>query len=62
MMILCFDDCINIVSCVFVFNEYVCMGRMVSIEASLYVHFGRRSDLGHRCLAVSSFIALCIVM
>ena len=43
------------VLCVFVFNEYVCMGRMVSIEASLYVHLGRRSDLGHRCLAVSCF-------
>ena len=43
------------VLCVFVFNEYVCLGRMVSIEASLYVHLGRRSDLGHRCLDVSCF-------
>ena len=44
---------IHIVCCVCLYSMN--MGRMVSIEASLYVHLGRRSDLGHRCLAVSCF-------
>ena len=46
---------IHIVCCVCLYSMNMCMGRMVSIEASLYVHLGRPSDLGHRCLAVSCF-------
>ena len=46
---------IHIVCCVCLYSMNMCVGRMVSIEASLYVHLGRRSDLGHRCLAVSCF-------